>query len=254
MKTRNILFTLLSVIVLASCEEDLPLYLDQQARLNFVYSSAADSVLSYSFVYNSSIDEDTLWVEVETVGFLSDTDRSFQLQQIPTGDHDAVPGQHYQSFDDPAYQKFLIIPAHETTTHIPIIMYKHDSLSENDVHLKIAVKDNENFVKGYEGWRYKVATISNKLVKPTSWGRYPDYFFGNWGPVRHQFMIDVTGQKWDDEYLGVTLGFNNLASVDVNYILYLQNKLRRALEEENARRVAAGLGYLAEADGTIITF
>lgn len=253
MKNKLYLLALLAVITMTACEEELPLYQDHQARLNFVYSSAADSVLSYSFVYNSALVEDTIWTQVETIGFVSDTDRPFEIQQIMTGTDDAVAGQHYMSFDDPAYQKFLKIEAGETTARIPIIMYKHSSLSEKDVFLRLSIKENGYFKQGYEGMKHKTLTISNRLVKPISWGRYPDYFFGVWGPVRAQFYIDVTGEKWDEEYVGEILGFNDLSKVDANYIFYLQNKLRRALAEENARRLAAGLGMLAEADGTVIT-
>lgn len=27
------------------------------------------------------------------------------------------------------------------------------------------------------------------------------YWFGNWGKVKHQFMIDHTGKNWDDAYI-----------------------------------------------------
>ena len=60
-------------------------------------------------------------------------------------------------------------------------------------------------------------------------------------------MMQVTGKKWDDEYI---LSVQN----DYNMVSYLISQLDKALEEENAKRKAAGLPYLQEADGTLVAF
>ena len=66
-------------------------------------------------------------------------------------------------------------------------------------------------------------------------------------------MIDVSGERWDDDYLVNTLRINE-SDCDQNYILALSNKFYKALQEENARRAANNLDPLAEDDGTLVAF
>ena len=62
--------------------------------------------------------------------------------------------------------------------------------------------------------------------------------------VKHQFLIDETGEKWDDEYI------DKLMTGDSNYLTYMLRKMAKRLNEVNADRQAQGLSPLTEADGT----
>lgn len=73
------------------------------------------------------------------------------------------------------------------------------------------------------------------------------YWFGNWGKVKHQFMIDHTGKNWDDAYI-------NSISNNQDLMHYYQNKLQKELEALNQQRAAQGLDPLKEADGTLVDF
>lgn len=83
------LMAIASMLSLASCEKDLPLYSDSTCRLNFYYdiSSTSDFTSelarsSYSFVYGpEEAVDDTIWLEVETMGFVADYDRPIYLFQ-----------------------------------------------------------------------------------------------------------------------------------------------------------------------------
>ena len=94
---------------------------------------------------------------------------------------------------------------------------------------------------------FKEITFTDMLTKPDAWGAAMNWYFGEYGKVKHQFMIDVTGEKWDDDYIN---SFIN----DYGYVTYLKSKLRTALDEENARRRAAGLGDLCEENGMLINW
>ncbi len=240
---------LFGMTMLWSCEEDLPLYNSQQARLNFAYNyNHNDSVMSYSFVYHGPVEQDTVWLTLNTMGFLSDHDRSFELKQVPVDGQNAVPGKHYVSFDDATYKdRYLKVPANAVTVDVPIILLRDPSLKTDEVMLKIMVKDNENFVEGYANENFKIVKFTDKLSKPDAWGAAMNWYFGDYGVVKHQFMIDVTGEKWDDDYIN---SFIN----DYGYVTYLKSKLRTALNEENARRRAAGLGDLCEENGMLINW
>ena len=71
-------------------------------------------------------------------------------------------------------------------------------------------------------------------------------YFGVYGVVKHQFLIEQTGKKWDDEYI------ESLIKGDSNYLKYLVRKMSARLSEVNAERTAKGLDVLKEADGTIV--
>lgn len=82
----------------------------------------------------------------------------------------------------------------------------------------------------------------------------------------HQFLIDATGEKWDDEYiasLGLTKGYLNTdwgptmtywddlgPDYDANYMNYLVSRLQEALKQENAARANRGEEPLKRSDGT----
>ena len=70
------------------------------------------------------------------------------------------------------------------------------------------------------------------------------YYYGEYGPVKHQFLIDQTGEPWDDEYIVA------LHDGDSAYLEYLMAKMQNQLDALNAERVAQGLDVLKEADGT----
>lgn len=247
MKKIFYLVSLVAAVMFSSCEKDLPLYSDPQARLNFYYKEnrTSDSLVSYSFAYHGDVREDTVWLEVLTMGFPADYDRSFELMQ-ESGD--AVAGTHYLSFDDAAYkEKYLWIKANAVSAKVPIILLRDASLKDRQVRLAVKIKTNENFTGGYTETDHKIIRITDKLSKPDAWDGRMDYYFDPYGPVKHQFMINVTGEMWDDDYIN---GFID----DFGYVTYLKSKLRVALEEENARRAAQGLEPLAEADGSPVTF
>jgi len=245
----------LAIVTFTACEQDLPVYNDETARLNFVYETdeRSDTTYNYSFVYHKQVSRDTVWMEVETMGFLSSKDRYYTLYQVATGDNDAVPGVHYVSFDDAAYKQLLVVPADSVTALVPIIVINDASLTSEVVKLKVKIGASDDFQPGYNDAITKILSITNQLQKPSNWNMLLTYYLGNYGPVKHQFMIDVSGKDWDEEYI-TEQGFDNMYTADQDYLRYLQNKFSKALAEENARRVAQGLGYLAEEDGTLVSF
>lgn len=244
---KTIILTALSLLLFASCEKDLPVYSDHQAYLNFTFNAQSDSTTYYSFVYSGGKQKDTVWIELETMGFLSDNDRSFELQQVPTGNEDAQAGRDYVSFDSEEEKPYLVVPAGKTTVRVPIFVLRNADLKNKVVNLLVEVKPNDNFKPGYKQQNKKLVTITDQLTKPTGWTSTIDMYFGQWGPVKHQFMIDVTGENWDNEYI------ESIVS-DYGYVSYLESKLNRALDVENARRSAEGLPPLQEADGTLVAF
>jgi len=244
--------SIFAVVLLASCEKDLPVWDDDQAALEFSYSNSADSIVNYSFIYSKGATVDTVWITVQAMGFVVSEDRYFEFEQIASGGDDAVAGKHYVSFDDASYKSRLRIPADSVSAKVPIIVMKDASLDDQTVCLKMRIKENGTFVRGYKETQIKNIYITNQLSQPTNWNNLVQYFFGYYGKVKHQFMIDNSDFNWDDEFLE-NLGVVDF-SADQAYLAYLKQKFTNRLAEVNAERQAQGLGVLTEADGTVVKF
>ena len=248
------------MLLFAACEKELQVYDAPECRLNFYYSDTERDKFeerltesSFSFIYaGSDVLIDTVWFEAETMGFVYGENRHYELTQIMTDGNNAIPGVHYVAFDDAEYQnKCLYVPAKRARFRIPVVVKRDASLQQKDVVLRFSFKENTNFRPGYEKYQVRTLTISASLSKPLVWetaygGYFSKYYYGGYGPVKHQFLIDETGEKWDDEYI------EKLCNGDSAYFSYLLAKLTRRLEEVNAERVANGLPVLQEdnEDGT----
>ena len=133
-------------------------------------------------------------------------------------------------------------------------MLRDASLKTSTVVLKYRIKANENFVNGFDAYTERVLLFTDQLSEPSKWTYgYPYYddwtisfadYFGDYGLVKHQFLINETGDKWDDEFI------DKLMTGDSNYLQYMYRKMAKRLREVNAERQAQGLDILREADGT----
>lgn len=256
-----LIFVLLSTV---SCEKDLQVFDDPTCRLNFYYNvkstqdfKADMSKDSYSFIYSGDKQKDTVWVTIESMGMLSNVDRPITLEQEDTTAVMAVPGKHYVAFNDPSLASYYIMPKGMARTRIPIVVLRDPSLKKETVTLKYSIKPNEYFENGYSVFQTRVLAITDRLSQPSYWTKayyfygYPSTlndFIGNYGPVKHQFMIDVTGKSWDDDFI------DSLMTGDSSYRNYIIDKLIAALEKTNDERKAQGLSVLSEEDGTPVSF
>ena len=154
----------------ASCEQDLPVWEDQTARLNFYNENKADTLTSYCFVYHNEVPQDTIWMRVTTMGFPADHDRQFELVQVTTGDNDAEAGKHYVGFDNAELRKHYVIKADSVGAFFPVVVLRHDSEADKVYNLKFTIKDNDEFKVGYQDFLYKYVAITDMLVKPSNWG------------------------------------------------------------------------------------
>lgn len=260
---KQIILSFIVAAGLASCEKELEMYSEPTCRLNFYYDIDETGDYkpemgrsAYSFVYGDpNRTQDTVWVEVESMGFVSDKDRAISLEQADSaGVENAVAGKHYVAFNDPQLAQLYVMPAGKARTKLPIVMLRDASLKEKTVVLRYRIKPNENFVNGYNQYIERSLTFTDQLSEPAKWTyQYPygdkwtvsfaDYF-GDYGLVKHQFLINETGDKWDDEYI------DKLMTGDSSYLEYMMRKMARRLREVNAERAAQGLDPLTEADGT----
>lgn len=268
MKKLSIFAGLLLILGLtASCEKDLVPYDTPDAWLNFAYYDYNNELVTdayafeetmaethYSFVIRSSaigedLQRDTVWFEVTTMGFLSAQNRPVEFQQIATGENDAVPGVHYVAFDDPSLLAKSYVPGNQNQALVPIVVLRDGSLDQNDVVLQFTFKENGYFKPGYDEFIVHTLYISNHLAQPSKWSSYYcDYYFGTYGQMKHQLMMEWTGNAWDDAYL------DELFSGDNEYLNYLGRWFSEKLDEENQKRQEQGEDIYREDDGTPVSF
>lgn len=247
-----------SLMFISSCEQDLDPIVINDAMLNFVYYDYSNNKVTseniedymlettYSFSLRSAtlgkeLTSDTVWFEVSTMGRLSDQNRPVELEQIMTGENDAVEGVHYLAFNDPQLLTKSFIPANKNTAMIPIVVLRDASLEEHSVNLQFTFKDNGYFKPGYAAFSTQTLIISDPLSKPTNWDSYYcDYDFGAYTERKHELMIEWTGNNWDEDYL------DELFASDTGYVDYLSQWFINKLEEENQKRLDAGLDIYRE--------
>lgn len=246
-----------------SCQEKYPLYESPDNRVYFTFENESDTLINYTFVYNNYT-VDTIWLNVQLLGFLSESPRSITLEQINTIENNAIPGKHFIALTDASYSKFHQIGPNTTVAKIPIFLLRDATLEDKAFNLKLRIKENEYFKLGIPTKCEILITTTNQLVRPTNWGagdglmdNYMNLIYGVYGKVKHKFMIDVTGEKFDDKYisekLGFTKGFPN-SYFDEGYAMFLLSFLKNKLIDLNAVRATQGLGPLAEKDGRLVTW
>ncbi len=251
-----------SAIFVSGCENKLEMF-NHSDGLNFIYNNNVDSIVNYSFVYGpSTAVTDTILLNVETMGFIGENAREVTLEQIPAEGTNAISGTHYVPFNDPTVKNNYVIPKGVVTATLPVIIKRDASLKSSTVTLVVGFKENNYFKSGLpKRSRFKII-FTDQLSKPANWAAYAIGYFGAYGVVKHQFLIDQTGKKWDDEYLSKELGFTSSttytggtnSNYDAAYCEYLLEVIIRKLSAYNALRISQGLGVLKEADGTIVSF
>lgn len=254
----GLLVALFALIV--GCEQDLPIFDSDEAWVSF----NSDSSRAFSFIYadNPHAEYDTVAIEVMINGNPVDYDREVSIIQIKDTDEtikDAEAGVHYLAFSDPNVQKSFIIPAGKMKADIKVILKNDSSLDEEDVLLAMEIVDNEYFKAGFNNNNRVYLTISNQYAQPLNWNAQTNVDFGNYSNELLEFLILVTGEKWDYDYL-LTIGYiepeaynpypmfpsyveyryTNSDIYDSQYIGYLVNILKEKLIEENDKREQAG--------------
>lgn len=224
--------------VFASCKESEPLLFNDVATLQFgpplsaIYqpgSNAAGSVRSYTFFYQpEDVKRDTLFFDIYAVGGVSAIDRSFKLEQVQVeGVNNAVAGTHFVSLDDPAVDKSFVIKAGQMHTLVPVILLRDASLKTSDVVFSVNVVENEYFKKGEANYIWRRLNFTDRINQPAAWsGFYQNSYYGKYSARKHKFMIDITGELWDQSFL-------TTVHADLTELAYYMSVVKSALIDYN---------------------
>ena len=263
---RALVLMVLCALLLPSCEKDLEPYSHADSYLNFRFFNAGgdellnediakdksviDVPLLYNFKTHGDVQSDTIWIQAKTVGFVTTNDREYALEQIQVpGADNAVAGTDYVAFDSPEARRIQVVKAGESTFRVPIVMLRSANLKAKNAVLKVRFKENENFKNGFTMMQTRVISFTDKLSKPTTWDPCGlNTYFGTYGDVKFQLMIDWSGLSWSDEWI------QEMYDTDKAYFDYLAKVFAIRLTEENAKRQAAGQDVYREENGTAVVF
>lgn len=276
MKNRFLIYTMfLMGTLFAACEEDLKPYNEETCWVYFDLIGSADTLQSRTFVYaGGDATTDTVWIPLKTIGKVKNYDRPVSILQMQTNELNAVPGTHFVNFSDPSLSARYVIPAGKSTVELPIVLKRDASLKTDKVLIEFTLRANDYFMPGFVGPQSVQIWVTDQMDRPSYWPVASDATLNTkiapYDPVLHRFLIDATGNKWDDEYigsLGLYEGFldttyeswgivywnDQTSSYDSAYMNWLVSQLQKALAEENAAREARGEGPLMRSDGTELT-
>jgi hypothetical protein len=141
MKITKYIILLVVLEIFASCAKKDMITFNETNRLQFI----GDTLTYQSFVYKkASATRDTVYLTIRTIGNISKTDRTINIEQIieKNQDNTAIPGTHYIAFNDPEISKHLLIKANTVETKIPIILLRDASLDNAFFRLRMKILKN----------------------------------------------------------------------------------------------------------------
>ena len=253
---------IISIIILAivflstACEEnnfkiyndgDLIQFGPEESRIYMASYNLVDTTKTYTFYYKqATVIQDTVFFDIYAIGGVSSRNRSFALKQDSVaGATNAVPGVDYIAFDDPRVKENYIIKAGAVHTRVPVILLRNAKLKTNMLTLKISNVENENFRLGEKSNIWRKIIFTDRLSQPNQWdANMTKYYIGNYSVAKHAFMIQATGDKWDDDFI---LTLKNDFSLMSFYTSFLKTSL---IDYNNAHPTS----LLKDENGVLVTF
>jgi hypothetical protein len=253
---KNIIYILSGLLLLtASCNKDYFTF-DDDARIQFgpelsrIYQTSfnlADTLKPYTFYYEpASVTQDTVWFDIYAIGGTSSVDRPFSLAQVMVPDtNNAVAGTHYKAFTDATVASQYAIKAGQVHTRVPVVLLRDNSLTQKQYILRIVVEENNHFKTGSSNLTWRVVSFSDKLTQPAAWNASAtQYYWGKYSSVKHAFMIDQTGERWDNDFMTEMM-------TDYSLLTYWRAKLKSLLIDYN---VANPGSPLTDEVGDLVVF
>lgn len=235
---KQILTVAMLIAFLAACKKDQYYLYNDTARLQFgpapdwIYNTSfemADTMKPYTFYYEpASTVQDTVFFDIYAVGGVSGKDRPFAIEQVMLeGEENAEAGVHYKAFDDPSLKDVYVMKAGQVHDSVPIILFRDASLKNKSVKLQIQVKANDQFQPGEISKLWRRVEFTDMLSQPAAWDNSGErYYWGKYSQVKHAFMIEGTGKKWDQEFMAEV-------RVDYSLITFWRLKLKTLLTDYN---------------------
>jgi hypothetical protein len=244
------------IVILSTyaCKKDQYYLYNDVARIQFgpelarIYTTSAnlaDTLKPYTFYYEKATEtQDTVFFDIYAIGGVSKEDRSFTLEQVQVPNvTNAVAGKHYVAFNDPKATKNFVIKAGAIHTKVPIILLRDPSLKTTTYILKFNVVEDKNFKTGEINNLWRKIEFTDRLSQPAAWNASAiQFYYGKYSVVKHQFMIQSTGEKWDQDFMvGLPSDYSLLqywiGTLKINLVTFNSNNPGNPLRDENGELV-----------------
>ncbi|RXG31471.1 DUF4843 domain-containing protein [Leeuwenhoekiella palythoae] len=178
MKIFKLIFSLVFIIVLSSCEKDELTGFSTAPAINFINDST-----QYSFIQEPA-DEHIVEIPVFVTGDSTSYDRFFNVEVLNDPETTASESQ-YEIVEG-------IIPSGSFSGNLKVEVRKSPALDESSVAIKLLIVSSDDFVAGAEESNQTKLIWTNKIVIP-AW-TYFRYFFTAYPSSRaYRIFIEVTG-------------------------------------------------------------
>ncbi len=205
----------------------------------------ADTLKPYTFYYeDASTVQDTVFFDIYAIGGVSKEDRSFTLEQVQVPNvTNAQADKHYVAFNDAKATKNFVIKAGTVHTKVPIILLRNVDLKANTYILKFKVVADKNFQTGEINNLWRKIEFTDRLSQPAAWNASAvQFYYGKYSVVKHRFMIESTGEKWDQDFMAslpseYALLQYWIGTLKINLIDYNAKNPGNPLRDENGELV-----------------
>ncbi len=245
---------MIALLSVYACKKDQYYLYDDMARVQFgpdiarIYTPSynlADTLKPYTFYYeDASTVQDTVFFDIYAIGGVSKEDRSFTLEQVQVPNvTNAQAGKHYVAFNDAKATKNFVIKAGTVHTKVPIILLRNVDLKANTYILKFKVVADKNFQTGEINNLWRKIEFTDRLSQPAAWNASAvQFYYGKYSVVKHRFMIESTGEKWDQDFMAslpseYALLQYWIGTLKINLIDYNAKNPGNPLRDENGELV-----------------
>ena len=164
---------------------------------------------------------------------LQNKERALEILKAKLYDmeYPAKSGVHFEALSE---NNTWILPANQNKLSLQVVVLRNDEALQKNAHkLVLALQPSKDFELGEQKKLFKTIVISDKLERPTRWKEDSwevQTYLGAWSETKHRLLIDVTGQKWDNDFLYYML-YDFDAELERDYYL---TKTKKFLAEYNA--------------------
>ncbi|MEC5143234.1 DUF4843 domain-containing protein [Chitinophaga sp. 212800010-3] len=187
--------------------------------------AALGDSLPYSFVVRpDTVTKDTVTLRFRISGFAADKDRSVnvQIDQSTT----AKQGTHFDI--SPA-----VIKAGSYTAEMYVILHRTPDLKEKTFLINLVIDKSPEFDVGLGNSDLRIF-VTDQLLMPSDW---PDFIYGPYSRVKHQFMVEHLNSIKITESLGAQLSEMLAILQKMRLELLKYESVNGPLMDENGERV-----------------
>lgn len=243
MNTKIIKYLILFITVLTiSCDNEKYNFYEGEAYIQFgpepyrIYNGGydyRDTVKTFSFAYsNESVKQDTIFFDIYAIGGIKPYDRVFKLEQMMIKESEnAISEVHYKSFESSELASHYVIQKDSIHARVPIVMLRDESLKEKEFTLQFQVVSNKEFKTAETRLLWRRLIFADKMVKPNKWDQLERYYLGKYSVTKHKWMIEITKEKWDNEFVDELNSSITMSSFWNNFLKFELIKLNKEREE-----------------------